>query len=85
MMLDTDAVDTDQSLGQQSRLLKVRCVTLLQEAHMDSYGWGGCEMTDTAPPLWIADQKSATSLRHGRIQQVLGVACPCHPVDTAMR
>ena len=29
--------------------------------------------------------KSATSLRHGRIQQVLGVACPCHPVDTAMR
>ena len=29
-MLDTDAIDTKQSLGQQSRLLKVRCVTLLQ-------------------------------------------------------
>ena len=29
--------------------------------------------------------KSATSLRHGRIQQVLSVARPCHPVDTVMR
>ena len=74
---------------------------------------GGCEVTDTASPLWIDESpitlcqrerfqrgrtsffivlvpmngriKSATSLRHGRIQQVLGVACPCHPVDTATR
>ena len=29
--------------------------------------------------------KSATSLRHGRIQQVLSVACPCHPVDSRLR
>ena len=25
--------------------------------------------------------EASMSLRHGRIQQVLSVACPCHPVD----
>ena len=45
---------------------------------------GGCGVTDTAPPLWIAGQVRNDE-GDGRIQQVLGVACPCHPVDTAMR
>ena len=55
-MLDTDAIDTKQSLGQQSRLLKIDVSHFRGDAHTDSYGWGGCEVTDTAPPLWIADQ-----------------------------
>ena len=38
----------------------------------------------SAPPCgyWL---EASTSLRHGRIQQVLSVACPPRPVDSRLR
>ena len=57
MMLDADAIDTDQSLGQQSRLIKIdvshfsgRLTRIVMDG--DDAEW----LTRRPPPLWIADQ-----------------------------
>ena len=45
---------------------------------MDRYGWDA-----TGCGYWL--EVASTSLRHGRIQQVLSVACPCHLVVSRLR